>query len=158
MCVSMQPLWTCPNCGRDFANRNQSHFCSNVRLDDHFTGRDERVVATFKALLAAAEKSGPLKVLPEKTRIAFQVRMSFAAFTLRRRWVDGHVVLARRLEGPRFRRIDFISPRNQVHVFRLHEPAEVDQEVERWLAEAYLVGEQRHLSAGRRSARPRPGS
>ena len=38
------------------------------------------------------------------------------------------------------------SPRNQVHVFRLHEPAEVDAEVERWLAEAYLVGEQRHLT------------
>jgi hypothetical protein len=28
-------------------------------------------------------------------------------------------VLARRLESPRCRRIDLISPRNQVHVFRL---------------------------------------
>jgi hypothetical protein len=36
--------------------------------------------------------------VPEKTRIAFQVRMSFAACTLRRRCVDGHVVLARWLE------------------------------------------------------------
>jgi hypothetical protein len=81
--------------------------------------------------------------------------MSFAAFTLRRRWVDGHVVLARRLESPRFRRIDNISPRNQVHLFRLHSPDEVDQEVEAWLAEAYAVGEQKHLSGGRSSGRPR---
>ncbi len=72
--------------------------------------------------------------------------MSFAAFTLRRRWVDGHVVLARRLENAHFRRIDFISPRNQVHVFRLEQPADVDAEVEAWLAEAYSVGEQKHLS------------
>jgi len=71
--------------------------------------------------------------------------MSFAAFSLRRHWVDGHVVLARRLASPRFRRIDFISPRNQVHVFRLHKPSEVDDEVMRWLAEAYSVGEQKHL-------------
>jgi len=146
----MRAMWTCPECGRAFANRNQSHFCSHVRLEAHFIGRSPNVIATFDKLLAAARKSGPVTVLPEKTRIAFQVRMSFAAFTLRRRWVDGHVVLARRLESPRFRRIDLISPRNQVHVFRLHEPAEVDAEVEAWLAEAYSVGEQKHLSSERR--------
>ena len=141
----MQSLWTRPKCGRAFANRNQFHFCSNVRLEDHFVGRDPQVIATFDALLAAAQKSGAVKVLPEKTRIAFQLRMSFAAFSMRRHWVDGHVVLARRLESPRFRRIDVISPRNQVHVFRLQEPSEVDDEVERWLHEAYSVGEQKHL-------------
>jgi len=84
-----------------------------VRLEEHFAGREPQVVATFKRLVAAARKSGPVTVLPEKTRIAFQVRMSFAAFSLRRRWVDGHVVLARRLDSPRFTRIEFYSPRNQ---------------------------------------------
>ena len=140
-------MWTCPECGRDFANRNQSHFCSHVRLDEHFRGRERNVVATFEQLLAAARKNGPVTVLPEKTRIAFHVRMSFAAFTLRRRWVDGHVVLARRLESPRIRRIDYISPRNQVHVFRLEQPEDVNAEVEAWLDEAYSVGEQKHLTA-----------
>lgn len=143
----MRAMWTCPECGRSFANRNQSHFCSHVRLEEHFKGREPDVVATFERLLSAARKNGPVSVLPEKTRIAFQVRMSFAAFTLRKRWVDGHVVLARRLESPRFRRIDYISPRNQVHVFRLKEPSEVDAEVGAWLKEAYSVGEQKHLIA-----------
>jgi hypothetical protein len=145
-------MWTCPECGRAFANRNQSHFCSHVHLEEHFKGREPYVRATFDNLLAAARKSGPVIVLPEKTRIAFQVRMSFAAFTLRKRWVDGHVVLARRLENPRFRRIDYISPRNQVHVFRLKEPSEVDAEVTAWLAEAYSVGEQKHLSGRRQGS------
>ena len=145
----MRPLWTCPKCGRSFANRNQTHTCSNVRLEEHFAGRDPNVVATFRRLVAAAKKSGPVKVLPEKTRIAFQVRMSYAAFTLRRHWIDGHVVLARRLENPRFQRIDFYSPLNQVHVFRLTDPRDVDEEVEAWLAEAYLVGQQLHLPTRR---------
>ncbi len=144
----MRAMWVCPECGRGFANRNQYHFCSHVRLEDHFAGRAPNVVATFNRLLATARKSGPVTVLPEKTRIAFQVRMSFAAFALRRRWVDGHVVLARRLESARFRRIDVISSRNQVHLFRLHEPEEVDAEVESWLAEAYSVGRQEHLRPG----------
>ena len=141
----MQPLWTCPRCGRSFANRNQSHVCSDVKLEAHFAGREPHVVATFKRLVTVARRSGPVTVLPEKTRIAVQVRMSFAAFTLRRRWIDGHVVLARRRESPRFRRIDVVSPRNQVHLFRLHSPDEVDAEVASWLAEAYQVGAQRHL-------------
>ena len=158
MCASMKPLWICPTCGRGFANLNQTHSCSDVRLEEHFAGRDPHVIATFHALVEAAKKSGPVTVLPEKTRIAFQVRMSYAAFTLRTRWIDGHVVLARRLESPRFRRIEFFSPRNQLHAFRLHKPSEVDAEVVRWLAEAYLVGEQKHLTEARRSARPRQGS
>jgi len=47
-----------------------------------------------------------VRVLPEKTRIAFQVRMSSAQVTPRQRWLDGHVVLACRLEHPRFTRIE----------------------------------------------------
>lgn len=34
--------------------------------------------------------------------------------------------------------------------FRLNEPSEVNAEVERWLAEAYSVGEQKHLTSVRR--------
>ena len=139
------PLWTCPRCGRGFANRNQTHTCGLGSLDAHLAGRDPEVVAVFWRLVELAERNWPVTVLPEKTRIAFQVRMSFAAVTLRRRWVDGHVVLARRLEHPRFRRIDSISPRNHVHHFRLARLEEVDDEVAGWLAEAYRVGEQRHL-------------
>jgi hypothetical protein len=108
-------------------------------------GKSPEVVAIYRRLEALVTSLGPVRVLPEGTRIAFQVRMSFAAASLRRRWVDAHVVLARRLESPRFRRIESVSPRNHVHHVRLASPAEVDEEVAAWLAEAYEVGEQRHL-------------
>jgi hypothetical protein len=142
-------MWRCPNCGREFANRNQSHACGRHRLADHFAGRDEEVIRTYRALVAAARRNGPVTILPEKTRVAFQVRMSFAAFTLRRHWLDGHVVLARRRPSPRFRKILEISPGNQVHEFRLHSAAEVDSEVVDWLREAYAVGRQQHLQVRR---------
>ena len=139
-------MWTCPRCGRSFANRNQQHACGPLDLGRHLAGRDPEVVAIFERLVELAERNGPVTVLAEKTRIAFQVRMSFAAFSLRRRWVDGHVVLARRLEHPRFRRVETFSPRNHLHQFRLERLEEVDEEVAAWLAEAYRVGEQRHLA------------
>jgi hypothetical protein len=139
-------MWTCPRCGRSFANRNQQHACGPLDLDRHLAGRDPEVVAIFERLVELVERNGPVTVLPEKTRIAFQVRMSFAAFSLRRRWVDGHVVLARRLEHPRFGKVETFSPRNHLHQFRLERLEEVDEEVAAWLAEAYRVGEQRHLA------------
>ena len=139
------PLWRCPDCRRQFANRNQSHACGRYTLTSHFKGKPAAVRAIFDKLLSIARKNGPVTVLPEKTRIAFHVRMSFAAFVIRRNWVDGHVVLARRLENPRFRRIETFSPRNHLHAFRFESVDEVDDEVAAWLAEAYRVGEQRHL-------------
>ena len=87
-------MWPCPDCRRQFASRNQSHACARYTLASHFAGKPPRVRAIFDRLLALAKKNGPVIVLPEKTRIAFQVRMSFAAFVIRRNWVDGHVVLA----------------------------------------------------------------
>jgi hypothetical protein len=145
--MNRKALWTCGGCGRAFANRNQSHSCGTVGdLGRHFEGKQPVVRATFERLLEEAEKLGPVTVLPEKTRIALQVRMSFAAFVPRHRWLDGHVVLDRRLESPRFRRIETYSPRNVLHAFRLSSPEEVDGEVSGWLARAYAVGEQRHLN------------
>lgn len=143
----MNELWTCPRCGRTFANRNQSHACRPLGdLAAHFTGKDEAVRETFDRLVEVVRTLGPVEVLPEKTRIAFHTRMSFAAFTPRLHWLDGHVVLAERLDSPRFTKIEVYSPRNILHAFRLHTPSEVDPEVITWLTRAYEVGQQHHLT------------
>jgi uncharacterized protein DUF5655 len=138
--------WVCPRCGRGFANRNQTHNCAPVGdLDRHFAGTQPQVRATFDRLLTVLTGLGPVTVLPQQTRIAFQVRMSFAAVMPRRRWLAGHLVLDRRVDSPRFVRIDAYSPRNIVHAFRLTGPEQVDPEFQGWLALAYQVGEQAHL-------------
>jgi hypothetical protein len=140
-------LWHCPKCGRHFANRNQSHACGRYTLARHFRGKPPAIKALFNEVVAALRAIGPVRVVPEKTRIAFQVRMSFAQVTPRHAWLDGHLVLARRLEHSRFRRIETFSPRNHLHVFRLVQPGDIDAEFRAWLSEAYLVGEQRHVKA-----------
>lgn len=141
-----EPMWRCPQCGRRFANRNQSHSCGSRRaLASHFKGKSADVRTIFAELVRIARKNGPVTVLAEKTRIAFHARMSFAAFVIRKNWIDGHVVLARRLENARFRRIETYSPRNHLHAFRLETIPEVDSDVAAWLAEAYQVGQQHHL-------------
>jgi Domain of unknown function (DUF5655) len=139
------PMWRCPRCGRSFASVNQTHTCAALRsVDSHFAGADAEVRQVFDAIVAITTALGPFEILAEKTRIAFHVRMSFAAFTVRRHWLDGHVVLARKVSSPRFRRVEVYSPSNVLHAFRLSRPDEVDDEVRAWLAEAYAVGQQQH--------------
>ena len=146
-----ESLWRCPKYRRLFANRNQSHTCRPLHdLAHHFAGREPIVRELYDLVAATVRSIGPVTILPEKTRIAFQVRMSFAQVTPRKRWLDGHVVLARRLEHSRFRKIETFSPRNHVHAFRLVHPDDVDATFTEWMREAYAVGAQEPLG--------RPGS
>lgn len=139
-------MWSCPRCARTFANRNQTHTCALLGdLDAHFAGASPNVRATFDRVLAVVRELGPVMVLPEKTRIALHVRMSFAALMPRTRWLNGHLVLARRVDSPRFVRIETFSPRNVLHAFRLQTPQDVDATFAAWLTESYRVGCQEHL-------------
>lgn len=141
---SQRPLWQCPTCGRAFANANQSHACGRHDLETHFAGKPPAIREIYQAFLAMLEEIGPVTVLPEKTRIAFQTRMSFAQLTVRRHWVIGHFVLARRAEDPVFTKVETFSPRNHAHHFRLDSPEEVAR-LRDFAGEAYAVGRQEHL-------------
>jgi hypothetical protein len=142
------PLWRCPRCRRQFANRNQPHACGRYSLPAHFAGKPKEIAALYRAFLRAVRDVGVVKVLPEKTRIAFQVRMSFAQLTPRRRWIDGHLVLARAVDASCIRKVETFSRRNHVHHFRLERAADITPELKALIKEAYAVGEQRHLDRG----------
>lgn len=144
-----KPLWPCPACGRAFANANQSHACGRHDLNAHFAGKPAAVRAIYDGFLAMIEEIGPVTVLPEKTRIAFQTRMSFAQLTVRRNWVLGHFVLARRVADPTFTKVETFSPRNHAHHFRLESPRDVET-LRDFAREAYAVGQQEHLRRGER--------
>lgn len=66
--MGRKPMWTCPKCGRSFANLNQSHTCGTLRsIDDHLAGKPGQVVDIFRTFAAAVEACGPAQILAEKT-------------------------------------------------------------------------------------------
>jgi hypothetical protein len=139
---SYPPLWTCPRCGRQFANRNQEHSCGAYTVDDFLRGKSAHALALYRRFVELVEACGPVLIAPAKARIGFQVRMIFAAVNkLTDKQLDAHVILTRRIEHPRFRRIETLTPTGHVHHFRVHSPDELGDEVASWLREAYHVGE-----------------
>lgn len=151
----MGPMWKCPKCGRRFANRNQEHSCGRFSVEDFLRGKTREAIALYRAFESLVKRVGPITLAPAKTRIGFQARMIFAAVNkLKSDTLEAHVVLARRLENPRFTKIQTISPRNHVHNFQIRDVSELDDEVLGWLEEAYKVGLQQHLKSEESSNPP----
>jgi hypothetical protein len=141
-------LWSCPSCGRPFANVNQSHACavqSARALEALISGKGDQVRVLFEAFRAAVEEHGPAIVIASKTRIGFQVRMIFAALMPRVGYFRGHLILSERTEDARFLRVTTLSPRNHVHEFELRSPAQLDAAFRELIGRAYRVGRQEHL-------------
>jgi hypothetical protein len=140
------PLWRCPVCGQSFVSRNMPHSCQVVPLDAHFDGKPE-LRAVFDALVAAARENGPVTINATKSRVALQVRMRFAGIDRPRTdHLLAALLLTRPIESERVARVEHIPPYYYVHRVRLYRPDDVDAELRAWLAEAYQVGAQRHVS------------
>lgn len=139
-------LWRCPECGQTFTSRNLPHSCQVIGLDELFAGAAPVLRETFERLVAAAGESGPVTVNVTKSRATLQARMRFAGIERpRKAHLVAHLVLTRPLESPRLR-VEPLAPYYHVHWLRLREPADVDAELTAWLAEAYQVGLQRHVT------------
>jgi hypothetical protein len=102
------------------------------------------VRALYHRFARLATSVGDVTVTPAKTRVGFQARTIFAAVTPRKRWLDAHVVLQRRVASPRIRRVESFGPRAHLHAFRIIEASELDDELRGWLEEAYAGFGQGH--------------
>ncbi len=85
-------------------------------------------------------------MIPQKTRVVFQVRMRFAGATPRKSFLICHFILPRRIEHARFHKIETFGPRCHGHYLRIRSEDELGAEIARWLRHAYQVGQQKQVS------------
>jgi len=102
-------------------------------------------VQAFERFRQEVLRCGPVTMIPEKTRVAFHTRMSFAVLIPRSRYLRGHLVLPARVRSARFDRAERVGRRTFVHSFRIDDADEIDDRLSTWIADSYLVGLQRHL-------------
>ena len=138
---SGRPMWNCPRCGNRFVNKNQYHSCKRYSLTDPFEGKPDKIRGLFDRFREIVEAQGPVKMIPYSDAVGFMVRVRFGNATPRTRWLDIGLWLQRRVESPRFRRVETIYPNAHVHVLRITEADQLDEEVESWVKEAYQVGQ-----------------
>jgi hypothetical protein len=141
MDVDTSDLWTCPSCGKRFVTRNMSHSCGRHTVDAFMEGKGPQAWAYWERLQEMVGSCGPYSLVANKTRLEFMVRVRFAGMDTVSEWgMSLSFWLKRRLDSPRFRKVEHLGATNWVYHLRVSSLDELDDEVQRWLCLSYDVG------------------
>lgn len=138
-------MWTCPDCGRSFANTNQWHSCLELTLEEHLLAKTPESRALFEAVVGALSECGEFRIHPQKTRVGFISTVAFGGVRLARKWVDLSLILPRPLDDARVRKLELYGPTSWVHTFRLYTLDDLDESMKGWLCEALERGDRKNL-------------
>jgi len=144
----LRPLWRCPKCGERFVTTNMWHACGRYSLASLFAKSDPHVIKLFRKFARMVRNCGPVRIIPQKSRVVFQVRVRFAGCYPRKSYLLCGMALPRKLKSPRIARINEYAPHFLGHQFRIYSADELDAEVQAWLRESYEVGAQTRLLKG----------
>lgn len=89
-------VWACPNCNKQFCNKNQWHACGFTSTDVFLRGKNPTEINLFRHFfqhLNAAIGSESYNLSPAKTRVGIQRRIVFGAInSLNRNGVRFHLL------------------------------------------------------------------
>lgn len=149
MNTQLPDLWTCPKCGAKLVTPNMWHSCGKFELEPLFARSEPHVLPLFHTLADRVRTCGEVTILPQKSRIVFMVRVRFLNVVVRKTYLQLGFFFVRRLDNPRFIKIEPYSPHAFGHIFRAYSADDFDAEFMGWLREGYAVGLQKHLLKGK---------
>lgn len=136
--AAMESSWVCPQCGRRFRRRGQTHECAPaMSLEEYFASGPERERPVFEAVMAHLDTLGPVHVEPVSVGIFIKKSGSFLELRPKARWVALSFMVPRRIQDPRIARKPVTYGGLTYHVVNLRGPEDVDDVVRAWLTEAY---------------------
>jgi hypothetical protein len=93
----------------------------------------------YDRLLTALRKIGPVHEEPKKTSIHLVRSSAVAGVEVRKDYLLLNLKTDYRIDSPRIAKTEQLSARRFHQKLKLSSPADVDPELERWLADAYSV-------------------
>jgi hypothetical protein len=147
---NLPPLWKCPKCGARFITKNIWHACGKFTLQELFARSEPHVIKLFNKFAEMIRACGPVTMIPQKTRVVFQVRVRFAGCYPRKSHLLCGLALPRVDNDSRFFKTEKFAPHFIIHSFRVYCDADLDDKVQQWMCESYKVGGQEHLKRSSR--------
>jgi hypothetical protein len=135
-----RPMWTCPDCGRQFVTPKGWHSCIPRRsVDEVLAGKHAAVIEAYQRLEAMMRELGPVEVEPLKSRIGFKAGTTFVSVSFTKSALRVGMVLGRMVDDPRLK-VESYGGRH-VHALKVTDLAQLDDaDLRAWLAEAYWLG------------------
>ncbi len=145
MATKLPPLWKCPKCGERLVTKNMWHSCGKFTIEELFARSEPHVIKLFRKFEKMIRKCGPVTMIPQKTRVVFQVRVRFGGCYPRKSYLMCALGLPRAGDDPRFFKVEKYATHFVGHYFRVYSEADLDEAVQQWMHESYEVGAQMHL-------------
>ena len=135
------PMWTCPDCGRRFTRRGQSHSCGVYTEEGFLEGASHRAVQLYERFKQELDEVTPFELAPAKTRMGFQRRRIFAAINgLYEGHIRGHLVMDGEFPSRKFTSVTRVCDTDVAHNFRIESEDFFDDEFREMLVRAYEYG------------------
>ncbi|MDQ6660653.1 MAG: DUF5655 domain-containing protein [Chloroflexota bacterium] len=108
--------------------------------DALFMGKDEVVQTIYTRLLEALHTLGPFQEEPKKTSIHLLRTVGFAGVHPRKSYLYLNIRTDYPIDSPRIAKAERVSKNRYHNELKLTSPGEIDEELLRWLKDAYALG------------------
>ena len=108
--------------------------------DALFTGKDEAVRSIYHRLLEVLRTLGPFQEEPKKTSIHLVRTVGFAGIHPRKSYLILNLRTDYPIDSPRILKSEQVSKNRFHNEVKLASPDEIDEELLRWLKDAYSLG------------------
>jgi hypothetical protein len=139
--ASRQPgtRWKCPDCGRQFGRRNQSHECTpSGTVADFFAARPPEQRKIYDAIVKHLKTVGPILIDPVKVCIMFKRTRSFAEVRSKKESLVLSMLLSRTATHPKLSKTLKLSANRTALFIELSRVEDFDQAARDLLTESFL--------------------
>ncbi|HEX6270032.1 MAG TPA: DUF5655 domain-containing protein [Anaerolineales bacterium] len=110
-------------------------------VNDHFVNKDPSVHALYDQLLSILRTFGPVIEDPKKTSIHLNRKSALAGVETRKDSLLLNIKSDHQIQSPRIEKAEQVSAKRFHHKIRISTPNDLDEDVQGWLREAYLLSE-----------------
>ncbi|MBV8985388.1 MAG: hypothetical protein JO248_13205 [Acidimicrobiia bacterium] len=133
------PVWTCPECKRQFGRPKQSHECAPaMSIEEYFSTGPVHERPVFEAVAAHLDTLGDVHVEPVSVGIFLKHGRRFAELRPMQKWVGLSFSLRHEVSHRLIVRKPIAYHGRYWHTANVRSADDVDDEVKQWLTEAYL--------------------
>jgi len=130
-------LWTCPECGRQFQRRGQSHSCKAFPLEQHFAGKPAGRLLYEQFKKAVKKQVGAFKIESLECCIHFVATVTFVAVKIFKSKIQVDFSLADRIKDKRLKMPVQMSAHRYLYYVDIIMEDEIDAELMGWIQMAF---------------------
>jgi hypothetical protein len=130
-------MWTCPDCGRSFKNKNQKHSCSVFDVADHFNKRPPLIKDIYNKLIDSVRPFAEFDIGAVRSAIFFRSGTTYIEIKPKKQCLSIYFYLDEKTDDTVIKSGLEISERRIVHTADLFKPDDVNKTLLAHLKRSY---------------------